>query len=130
MFVHSGVALPGYPTRRCAVRRQIARRILMADASRRRPSYFSGDSVPQLHEHYWNRVFCSSVCKTIVTPSNEEEMQERGKKAKHQLPNILLWASFWDPFRVRKSMFGRFGSFGDHLGHHLGLPGPPGSQKN
>ena len=40
MFVHSGVALQGYPTRRCAVRKRTARRISMAAASCRRPLYF------------------------------------------------------------------------------------------
>ena len=30
VFVHSGVALQGYPTRRCAVRKRTARRILLA----------------------------------------------------------------------------------------------------
>ena len=40
VFVHSGVALQGDPTRRCAVRKRTARRISMADASCRRPLYF------------------------------------------------------------------------------------------
>ena len=34
-------------------------------------------------------VFCSTVCKTIVIPSDQEEMQERGKKARHQLSKIV-----------------------------------------
>ena len=38
---------------------------------------------------YWNRVLCSTVCKTIVIPSNQEEMQERGKKARHQLSKVV-----------------------------------------
>ena len=34
-------------------------------------------------------VFCSTVCKTIVIPSDQEEMQERGKKARHQLSKVV-----------------------------------------
>ena len=34
-------------------------------------------------------VFCSTVCKTIVTPSNQDEMQERGRKAMLQLPTVI-----------------------------------------
>ena len=34
-------------------------------------------------------VFCSTVCKTIVIPSNQEEMQERGKRARHQLSKVV-----------------------------------------
>ena len=34
-------------------------------------------------------VFCSTVCKTIVIPSDQEEMQEKGKKARHQLSKVV-----------------------------------------
>ena len=77
VFVNSGVALQGLPTRRCAVRKRTAQRISMADASCRRPLYFSGGSVQWVHEGYWKRVLCSAVCKIIVTLSNQEKMQER-----------------------------------------------------
>ena len=51
--------------------------ISQADASCRRPLYFSGGIVQWVQEHYWKRVLCSTVCKISVTPSNQEKMQER-----------------------------------------------------
>jgi hypothetical protein len=55
------VALQGYPTRRCAVRKRTARRISMADASCRRPFVFHGmmciiDSITR---------FCNDGCYVL-----------------------------------------------------------------
>ena len=36
---------------------------------------------------------------------------------------------FWDPVWDQSRCCGGSGSFGDNLGHHLGLPGPPWSKK-
>ena len=44
-------------------------------------------------------------------------------------PKTSLWAAFWEPFRVQNRCLGGSGTFGDHFGHHLGSPGPPGSKK-
>ena len=53
-------------------------------------------------------VFCSTVCKTIVIPSDQEEMQEKGKKARHQLSKVV---KKWNLKH----------HFGLHFGSHFGF---------